>query len=355
MRRLLTFSFIVVTACTETAPLPGTDGAVTTDASDDAARDAATDAARDAGRDAGRDSGTDASVPPMPRVRFVVLGDGGEGNQTQADVARAMETICDRDGCDFALYLGDNIYDSGVDSPEDEQFIDKFETPYANLDFPFYVALGNHDYGGLGIIPVESRGPHQVAYTDLSGRWTMPDEYYAVTEGHATFFALDTTALLWDFGGESLETQQAWFDDAIGGATTPWKIVFGHHPYISNGKHGNAGEYEGITISSPDNIDGDGVRDFFEQSVCGVADAYFCGHDHNRQWLGERCGTVFALSGAAAKLEDLRGRGNVTEFEDASKAGFLWVQLLGDTMTARFYDVDGFANFERILTRPTAN
>lgn len=370
MRKNLTFSLIplLLAACGETPP-PGQP-----DSGPDAAGDSGSvvDASADAALDAGRDGGSrpdgggprpDGGSPdgggpdPTPVVRFVVLGDGGEGNETQYAVARAMETVCDRDGCEFALYLGDNIYDSGVDGPNDAQFVAKFENPYANLDFPFYVALGNHDYGGLGILPSAERGPHQIAYSALSGKWTMLDEYYSVVEGHATFYAIDTTSILWEgwiagFNG-SREAHEDWLADELANVTTPWKIAFGHHPYISNGKHGNAGEYEGIVIPSPDNVDGDGVRDFFEASICGQVDAYFCGHDHNRQWLGERCGTLFAVSGAAAKLDDLRGRGNDTEFEDASKAGFLWVELLGDTMTARFYDQDGFADFETQVTRPT--
>ena len=31
-----------------------------------------------------------------------------------------MRTLCDeRGGCSFALYLGDNIYDDGIDTDED--------------------------------------------------------------------------------------------------------------------------------------------------------------------------------------------------------------------------------------------
>ena len=92
--------------------------------------------------------------PPEPVVRFVALGDGGEGNETQYAVAAAMKTVCDSKtdsdgtGCQFALYLGDNFYDEGVENVYDGQFATKFEDPYAEIDFPFYVALGNHDYGG---------------------------------------------------------------------------------------------------------------------------------------------------------------------------------------------------------------
>ena len=83
-------------------------------------------------------------VPTVPvtttegTVRFVVLGDAGMGNQAQYDVAEAIKNVCAQRGCDFALYLGDNFYDTGVSSIDDSQFIDKFELPYANLDFPFY-------------------------------------------------------------------------------------------------------------------------------------------------------------------------------------------------------------------------
>ena len=82
-----------------------------------------------------------AAVPSRiepPILRFVVLGDGGEG-MTPNIKLNTMRTLCDeRGGCSFALYLGDNIYDDGIDTDEglqDPQFEDKFELPYAPLDF----------------------------------------------------------------------------------------------------------------------------------------------------------------------------------------------------------------------------
>ena len=80
-------------------------------------------------------------------MRFVVLGDAGEGNQAQYDVAAAMEQVSAEKGCDFALYLGDGLYDTGVESVEDSQFLGKFEQPYTSLTCLLYVVLGNHDYG----------------------------------------------------------------------------------------------------------------------------------------------------------------------------------------------------------------
>src|SRR5690349_4372030 len=74
-------------------------------------------------------------------VRFVVLGDGGTGDAAQKKVASAVETVCQQRGCEFALYLGDKIYNNGVASSTDAKFRTNFEQPYAALDFPFYVTL----------------------------------------------------------------------------------------------------------------------------------------------------------------------------------------------------------------------
>ena len=102
------------------------------------------------------------------RVRFIALGDGGEGNDAQYANAQGIASVCAEQGCDFALYLGDNIYDSGVDSVDDEQFLNKFELPYEQLDFPFYVVMGNHDYGGNGVGNEPEKVDFEVGYTERS-------------------------------------------------------------------------------------------------------------------------------------------------------------------------------------------
>ena len=192
--------------------------------------------------------------PPEPVVRFVALGDGGEGNETQYAVAAAMKTVCDSKtdsdgtGCQFALYLGDNFYDEGVENVYDGQFATKFEDPYAEIDF-HSMWLGNHDYGGCAFGSCGAgwefeKSDAQVMYTHYSDKWVMPSEYYHFNEGHADFFALDTNAPM--IPGSAPEKT------SIHGLSAPMppqpapKIAFGHHPYRSNGRHGNAGTYEGL-------------------------------------------------------------------------------------------------------------
>ena len=289
-------------------------------------------------------------------LRFVVLGDGGEGNDAQYQVADTMKSLCDeRGGCSFALYLGDNIYDDGIDTDEglqDPQFEDKFELPYAPLDFPFYVVLGNHDYG---VVPISNdKAEIQVVYSDFSQKWTMPDYYYTFEQENVQFFGLDTNALMLDtdFVGDPT-SQRQWLDATLAASTAQWKIAYGHHPYLSNGQHGNAGNYEGIPEWTPGAgfVRGDAVKEFMEESVCGKIDIYFCGHDHNRQWLEPRCGTEFVVSGAAAKNTDLEGRGTPTFFEDDLQPGFMLVEIEGNRLRGEFYDQYGNLDFFREVTK----
>jgi tartrate-resistant acid phosphatase type 5 len=245
-------------------------------------------------------------------------------------------------GCAFALYLGDNIYTNGVSDADDAQFDAKFEEPYAALDFPFHVVLGNHDYGnegsnfGLGEAN-EQQAHAQVEYTARSDKWSMPSEYYTFREGPVAFFAIDSNALVVDMFRPVAE-QVAWLDAELADSDAPWKIVLGHHPYVSNGQHGNATEA--------------GLVELIEGSVCGKAQLYLSGHDHHREWLEPTCGTSFLVSGAGGRgLYRLRGDDQPTRFQDDAEHGFLWVAVAGDTLTGVFYDADGNADYEDTITR----
>ncbi|MCB9746520.1 MAG: metallophosphoesterase [Alphaproteobacteria bacterium] len=288
------------------------------------------------------DSGEPEEAPPVA-VRFIAMGDGGEGNTDQYTNAAAVARVCAQRGCDFVLYLGDNFYNDGVDSVDDDQFQDKFELPYADVDLPFWVVLGNHDYGE---IPLWSwKADYQVEYSDRSAKWNMPDRYYSFVQENVHFLALDTNdVFMW--GGAD---QQAWFDAELAGSTSEWRIVFGHHPYISNGQHGNAGEYEGFEWLPIAN--GAAVKEFMDESLCGQVDLYLSGHDHTRQWLEPTCGTEFIVSGAAAKTTDLQDRGNAVFFEDDEREGFFWIEIIGDELNGVVYDLNGAEEYSRSFTR----
>ena len=280
-------------------------------------------------------------------VRFAVLGDAGEGNESQYQVADAMASVCGQQGCDFALYLGDNFYDVGVEHIDDEQFESKFEQPYSGLDFPFYVVLGNHDYGLLG--NEWSQPSPQVEYTDRSTKWVLPDRYYSHVHQHVTLYGLDSNAIMWDTEWGGADEQLRCLGEARNGSTTSWNIAYAHHPYISNGSHGNAGAYEGIEGIPV--ISGDTMKDFVEEGVCGEMDVFFAGHDHQLEWLEPTCGTEFIVSGAGSKTRSMVDRGAPSLFVYDETPGFLWVEIVDDVLIGVFYDQDGVALYEREVVR----
>lgn len=279
-------------------------------------------------------------------MKFVVLGDAGEGNQAQYDVADAIDQVCTQNGCDFALYLGDNFYDTGVESVDDIQFLEKFEQPYANLDVPFYVVLGNHDYG-LGY-QWEKPDP-QVAYTEISDKWVMPSRYHSHSIENALFMGIDTNAILWNNHWGGIEEQAVWVDENINQSDKLWKIAYGHHPYISNGVHGAAGMYDGLeNVPIASGMD---MKDFVEGHLCEKIDIYFSGHDHDLQWLEPQCGVEFIVSGAGAKQRGRYDWGIPTKFEQYDVNGFLWVEIIDRELHAVFYDIDGQLLYEETLSK----
>jgi hypothetical protein len=220
----------------------------------------------------------------------------------------------------------------------DAQFQTKFESPYAPLNFPFLVVVGNHDYGGWWD---PQRVQYQVDYTPYSSRWYLPDTYYTSVQGDITFFALDTQALLVGYTAD----QTAWIPGEVSAATTTWKMAYGHHPYLSNGPHGNAGDYDGQPGEGQD------VKDFFDNNLCGNIDVYFCGHDHVLEWLepAAGCDMELIVSGSGGSTYPVVGT-NPTYFDDATP-GFMWVEVNGNTFTGIFYDYTGTELYRRSFTK----
>ncbi len=318
--------------------------------------------------------------------RFIAIGDQGTGGDDQWAVARQMETVCLARGCDFVVALGDNIYEIGTTSAYDEQFETKFEQPYANFSIPFYMTQGNHDNSAdpisaqfginAGIGHWYQTGDYEVDYhyrdDRTSDKWQMPSRYYDFQEGPATFFALDTNLLMYWGAGATLEAQDApqpgdqaaWISAAMDTADTPWRIAVGHHPYLSNGQHGNAGDYEASAygverpddrVPRPDPIAGGYVEMFFEEYVCGEVDLIITGHDHDLQWLEPHpdCeGTEQIVSGAAGKVRTAGNPDrNPAYYQQYETLGFMWAAMTDDSFTGVFYDVDGNVLFERTLAK----
>jgi tartrate-resistant acid phosphatase type 5 len=287
-----------------------------------------------------------------PPTRFVAWGDGGMGNERQAQTVDAAVAVCARKGCDFALHLGDNVYEVGVESPRDPQFDEKFESPYANWTLPVYLVLGNHDVG-IRYENGRDNGDHQVAYAlredRFSDKWRMPQRAYAFEHGDALFVALDLTAHARHVKPFETDAQLEWLEETLGDSDARWRVVFSHFPYVSNGRHGDAGSYDGREGR------GAPAKAFLEAGVCGKAHLYLSAHDHVLQWLepSPGCGaTELIVSGAMAEPRDLATDRNPARFEVGGVTGFFWIELEGDTMRAEAYSSSGELLYGSEVARP---
>ncbi|MCO4762771.1 MAG: metallophosphoesterase [Myxococcales bacterium] len=309
------------------------------------------------------DAGTpDAGTKPVvPVVRFVAMGDTGTGSEKQYKVGKVLAEHCKTHGCDFVLMLGDNFYDTGVKDENDKQFVNKFEKPYKDVKAPFYMVLGNHDYGSGGAGAEFMKKAHYIKYGKKNPKWVMPAEYWDKQVKHVHLFALDSNSMLY---GDVLKfivaDQLKAMDKAITASKAMWKITFAHHPMRSNGPHGNAGCYEGAKTALIPALcgiiplaSGKGVLDAYNKLVCGRVDLHFAGHDHGRQWLDKsvstkHCkGVELIVSGGGAKTTKVESKSkggfefNPVHFQDAETPGFFYAEIKGDVFTGYFVDMNG--------------
>lgn len=228
---------------------------------------------------------------------FLSIGDWGQP-EGASKVAPLMATYHP----DFVLALGDNFYDTGVESVEDPQFQTTFERVFdqPSLQVPWYVCGGNHDYYASNQVSA------QIAYSRVSpgGRWHYPSLYFAETH-----VAEDGTKLLvvsldtWllnggDTGHQLLATpaasaggdpeQLSWLERTLVSSDADWKVVIGHFPVFSSSTaHGGTPRLQ---------------QQLLPVLKSGGADLYLSGHDHILQHI-ERDGIHFFGSGAGAMVD----------------------------------------------------
>ncbi len=287
------------------------------------------------------------SAPAIDRsfqdgTNLVVVGDTGKDNEGQASVARAMEDYCTLESCDLGVLVGDVVYQTGVKSLKDPILERMFDKHYNALNIPFLIALGNHDYGKLTL--QWKRGYYQTRHMLKNPLFYLPHYYYTYETPHAVIAVLDTTRLMWM---RSYYAQKSMVLAAQKRAqeSGKWFIVSGHHTYLSNGKHGNAGFYEQFPL--PFFASGRVVKKFFDRYVCGRAHFYLAGHDHSLQVMNgsqANCDTQLVVSGAGASATKLFVR-NQAQYE-TTNLGFAHLSLYPSVARLRMVGEDAGVMFE---------
>ncbi|MEL6927728.1 MAG: metallophosphoesterase [Cyanobacteria bacterium J06600_6] len=230
---------------------------------------------------------------------FVVMGDVGTGGNGQYKVAKTMSCFYAANPFPLVLMTGDNIYSHG----DIDKIKDTFETPYQELlqqQVKFYAALGNHDTDNF------ERGAKQIEYADfnMGGRY-----YYTFTDRHVQFFALDTNF------STPLEEQFEWLETELQQSKQPWKVVFGHHPIYSSGRHGGSSK---LIERLPPLFARYGVQ------------LYLNGHDHHYERTKPINGTTYITCGNGAQLRKV-GKSDWTAYA-VSRLGFAAVEVYSDRL-----------------------
>lgn len=274
------------------------------------------------------------------QLHVLAVGDIGRLTETQREVADTAAGVCAAHGCDLAVFLGDNLYERGMETPDDPR-IDALFEPYADIGIPLYLVLGNHDYGhGRDA----ERAAWQIDWAARTPQIELPATTYTLDAGIVSFVALDTTRVFW----EGATAQASWLDEQLQVPTSGWRVGLGHHGYLSEGRHGNAGRYEGIPAVPY--LSGRSLERLFSDHVCDQLDVWISGHDHILQWI-EHCGTHWITSGSGAKATDIVGRGNEPRFA-SDHPGFAWLAFTDETLTVRFIDAQGTTLFEQTVLKP---
>lgn len=249
-------------------------------------------------------------------LEFCVVGDTGTAEPAQYQVADALH----KSGCKTILHTGDVIYERGVKSENDQQWVTKFEDPYQDLILggtEFYMSMGNHDHSAG---KKEFIKDVHTSYADKNFFYKFPHLYYDFKIGSACFVAVDTER----FDDEQQRNVKSLFSNL---KNCSWTIVFGHHPIVSSGKHGNAKPKSNVNLK---------LKPLLEQ----YADVYFAGHDHNLADEGYVGSNNFRqiVSGAGAKLRPVKSCKETKCLFSKSTLGFVKVYLSETKMVLDFID-----------------
>src|SRR6185436_9937865 len=177
---------------------------------------------------------------PAP-TRVWVLGDSGTADGNAAAVRDAYLNATGTRHTDLWLMLGDNAYESGLDS--------EFQTAVFNI-YPtmlrksvIFPTLGNHDtaqstqfvdtYPYFSIFTLPKNG-------ECGGLASGTEHYYSFDFGNIHFVCLDSMTASRATNG----AMASWLRSDLASSTRDWNIAFYHHPSYSKGSHNSDTEIE---------------------------------------------------------------------------------------------------------------
>jgi len=239
-------------------------------------------------------AGTLEALPVRPdSLKFAVIGDNGTGDKPEYDVGQRMAAMHMRFPFDTVLMLGDNMY--GRQEPED--FVSKFERPYAALlsaGVLFYATLGNHD----------NQNNRFYKGFNMGG-----ERYFTFAKKNVRFFVLDSNQLD--------PKQRTWLDAALQQSREDWRICYFHHPLYSDG--GRHGSDVSLRVALEPLLVKYGVN------------VVLSGHDHVYERIKPQKGIAYFVVGSGGELRrgDVHQTSETAAYFDQDQT-FMLAEIAGD-------------------------
>ncbi len=268
-----------------------------------------------------------AAAAEKNEVNLLAMGDWGNNGANQKIIAAALKKHVQTSGKTYSgmLLAGDNFYVplTGVNDPKWRSMFEDLYDPKI-LNFPFYVSLGNHDYQ-------ENKHLIELAYSkeNPQSRWKLPGLWHRVDlpekDPLVTVFMLNSNRPL--MGEVMWNEQMDWLAAELAKPRkAKWVMAVAHHPFYSNGDHGDNGVLRNAWGA------------LFEKANL---DFYICGHDHDLQHIEmkEWKPTFLLVGGGGATTRPMRNdqRGPFSK----AMYGFASLEMTEKLASVRFISKDG--------------
>jgi hypothetical protein len=171
-------------------------------------------------------------------LTFAAIGDYGDGKAPAGQVADLIASLA----AEIIVTTGDNTYGSTNFDDHVGKYYSDYIGDYVGAYGPgspvnrFFPSLGDSTYDFDGLSDYTDYFTLPGAGIPTSG--TAPSErYYDFVQGPIHFFALNSNEQEPD--GVTVDSAQAqWLQQALAGSTSPWQVVYFHHPPFSSGGYG---------------------------------------------------------------------------------------------------------------------
>ena len=200
-------------------------------------------------------------------VLFWVVGDSGNGGETQRLVFEGMRTALGERKLDLYLHVGDMAYGSGTDPEFSRNFYAIYDPTLRNT--VCWPSMGNHE--GATSKGKDGVGPYYDGYicptkAEAGGVPSGTEAYYSFDYGKVHYICLDSH----DLDRKPTGAMAKWLRADLEKTQADWLIAFWHHPPYTKGSHDS--DREGQLIEMREHI--------MPIMEAGGVDMVFTGHSH---------------------------------------------------------------------------